>query len=99
MKAVGEDYIEMKMTDQKGNSITRKITWKDCITCSVFARNETVKAYLHFFENSENCDIIYDESKETDKCIYADEFGKIETISQLQLSAKNNIDIQIILKG
>ena len=93
MKAVGDDFIEMEMIDQKGNSITRKITWKDCITVSDFAESRTIKAYLHFFEDSDDCEFISDGLKMTDKCIYANEFGKRETISRLCFSAKNRIKV------
>ncbi len=95
VKAIGEDFIEMEMTDQKRNSITRKITWKDYITISDFAENGTVKTYFHVFENSDDCEVISGGLKETDKCIYAEEFGKSEMISQLRLSAKNRIDVLI----
>ena len=93
VKAVGDDFIEMEMIDQKGNSITRKITWKDCITVSDFAESRTIKAYLHFFEDSDDCEFISDGLKMTDKCIYANEFGKRETISRLCFSAKNRIKV------
>lgn len=99
VKAVGDDFIEMEMIDQQGNFITRNITWKDCITVSDFAESRTIEVYLHFFENFDDCEIISDGLKLTDKCIYANEFGKRETISQLHFSAKNRIDVQIKLKG
>ena len=99
VKEADDDFIEMEMTDQKGNSITRKITWKDCITISDFAENKTIKAYFHFFEDFDECEIISDGLKKTDKCIYAYEFGKCETIFRLYLSEKNRIDVKIKLKG
>ena len=99
VKTVGEDFIEMEMTDKKRNVLTRKIVWDDGITISDFASNRTIEAYLHFFENSEDCEIISDGSKTTEKCIYSEEFGKSETISQLHFFGKNKIDVQIKLKG
>ena len=89
----------MEMIDQKGNVLTRKITWNDGITVSNFADNRTIEAYLHFFENSDDCEIMPDGSKTTEKCIYSEEFGKSETISQLHFFGKNKIDVQIKLKG
>ena len=99
VKSVDDDSIEMEMIDQKESSITRKITWKDCITISDFAENKTIKAYFHFFDDFDDCEIISDGSNLTDKCIYANEFGKCETISQLCLSEKNRINVKIRLKG
>ncbi len=99
VKAVGKDFIEMEMTDQKRNVLTRKITWNDCITVSDFTENGPIKAYLHLFQNFDDCEIRSDGSKAPDECIYADEFGKSEIITQFQFIARNRRDIQIKLKG
>ena len=99
VKAVGKDFVEMEMTDQKGNALTRKITWKGCITVSDSAETEIIQSYLHFFEKSDDCEIITNGSELIEKCVYSDEFGRSETISQIRFSAKNQIDIQIKLQG
>ena len=99
MKAVGEDFIEMEMTDQKNHTITRKITWENPIFISDVTESGTLTASLHFPKNAHGYEIVTDAPQIAKACPYSEEFGKSEIARETIFSGRNRMDVQIKLLG
>ena len=97
VKSIGMDFIEMEMTDQKGATVTRRITLtNNYIFVSDSSYNGIVSSYIHLLKSSAH-NMVSVGVREEKKQFYAEEFGKREIVTTLKLSGKGQINIKVKL--
>lgn len=97
VKAVGDDFIEMEMIDQKGATATRRIAiTNDNILISDLLSNKVSSSYIHLLKPNA-CRIVSDSVRNEKEQLYAEEFGKYGIVTTLKLSGRGTININVNL--
>ncbi len=103
-KVVGEDFIEMEMTDQDGQTVRRKITLSaDRLQITDESAGNSLRAYVHFSpkcgfgDASDAWPVLGDECSQN-KQDYAEEYGIKKEVFVFELSGAGKIEFNFVLE-
>lgn len=96
VKEVDPYTIEMEMTDQNNVVLTRKIVLRSGLTIFDSSDGEELTSFLHI-SDQDACEILSEGRMQTEKQVYAEEFGKMSSVTALRFDQRNRKCIKIRL--